>query len=85
MAASKADLETALGVEIRHLAYPFGDLASFDQHSMRAARRSGFATACSALAGCVTRWSDPMCLPRRMVLNWDADAFASQLESWGVH
>ena len=84
IAASKADLESALDVEIRHFAYPFGHRASFDRRSIEAVRRSGFATACSALPGCVTRWSHPLCLPRRMVLDWDADVFGAELGSWGI-
>lgn len=84
IATSKADLESALGVEIRHFAYPFGHRASFDRRSMDAVRRSGFATACSTLRGCVTRWSDPLCLPRRMVMDWEAEVFGGELRSWGV-
>lgn len=84
IATSKADLESALGVEVRHFAYPFGDRPSFDRHTMDAVRRSGFATACSALYGCVTRWSNPLCLPRRAVQDWDADTFAAELGAWGI-
>jgi peptidoglycan/xylan/chitin deacetylase (PgdA/CDA1 family) len=84
VAASKADLESLLGVEIRHFAYPFGHRASFDRRSIDVVRRAGFATACTTLRGSVTRRSDPLCLPRRMVMDWDADAFGGELESWGV-
>ena len=84
IAASKADLESALGVEVRHFAYPFGHRASFDRRTMDAVRQCGFATACSTLRGCVTRWSDPLCLPRRMVMDWGAETFGAALESWGI-
>lgn len=84
IAASKSDLEKMLGVEVRHFAYPFGHRASFDRRSVDAVRRSGFATACSTLGGCVTRWSDPLCLPRRMVLDWEAEMFSAMLDSWGL-
>lgn len=84
IADSKADLESALGVEIRHFAYPFGHRASFDRRTMDAVRRSGFATACSTLRGCVTPWTNPLCLPRKMVMDWEGDAFGGELRLWGV-
>lgn len=84
IAASKGDLERAVGAEIRHFAYPFGHRASFDGRAMDAVRQAGFATACSTLRGCVTRWSNPLCLPRRMVKDWEPGAFGAMLDSWGV-
>lgn len=84
IASSKSDLETMLGAEVRHFAYPFGHRASFNRRSIDAVRRCGFATASSTLAGCVTRWSDPLCLPRRMVLDWEGEVFGAMLRSWGL-
>lgn len=84
VADSKADLESLLAAEVRHFAYPFGDRPSFDRRSMDAVRRAGFATACSALPGCVTRWSDPLCLPRRTVSDWAPATFGAQLDTWGI-
>ncbi|MDA8035127.1 MAG: polysaccharide deacetylase family protein [Actinomycetota bacterium] len=84
IATSKTDLEVALGVPVRHFAYPFGHRASFDGRTVDAVRRAGFATACTTLGGCVTPWSAPLCLPRRMVLDWGGAAFAAALGSWGI-
>lgn len=84
IAASRADLESPLGIEVRHFAYPFGRRASFDRRSMDAVRRSRLATACSTLRGCVTRWSDPLCLPRRAVMDWGADELGAAPGSRGV-
>jgi len=81
---SKADLETLLGREVRHFAYPFGDSASFDHHSVDAVRVAGFRTACTTERGYVTRWSNPLSLPRRMVFDWGGETFAERIAPWSA-
>lgn len=51
MAASKADLETALGREIRHFAYPVGDPTSAGRREFALAREIGFASAVTTRPG----------------------------------
>ncbi len=84
ISASKAELEDLLGVEVHHFAYPFGDAASFDRASVQSVARAGFATACTTVDGRVTRWSNRLLLPRRMVQNWDETTFGSRLEWWRI-
>lgn len=79
---SKADLEAVLDRPVRHFAYPYGDGEAFDATSVEAARRCGFTTACTTLAGRVTFVNDPFRLPRRMVRDWTAEEMAAQLSAW---
>jgi peptidoglycan/xylan/chitin deacetylase (PgdA/CDA1 family) len=82
MARSKTELESLLGRPVRHLAYPFGDSEAFDAVSVEAARQCGFETACTTLAGRVTRLNDRLRLPRQMVRNWNAEEIAANLWAW---
>lgn len=82
MARSKARLEGLLGRPVRHFAYPYGDGESFDAASIEAARRCGFETACTTLAGRISRFNDRFQLPRRMVRNWGGDEMRAELDSW---
>lgn len=84
MHGSALALEELLGRPVRDLAYPYGDPSSFDRDSVDAARRCGFATACTTLGGRVTRLNDRLQLPRWMVRDWDATAFRSHLVVWGA-
>ncbi|HLH50315.1 MAG TPA: polysaccharide deacetylase family protein [Roseiarcus sp.] len=51
MAASKAELESALGCEIRHFAYPVGDPTSAGRREFALARELGFASAVTTRPG----------------------------------
>jgi len=82
MARSKTELESLLGRPVRHFAYPYGDGEAFDSVSVEAARSCGFETACTTLAGRVTRLNDRLQLPRRMVRDWDADEMAARIWAW---
>ncbi len=84
MRRSVLELEKLLGRPVRDFAYPYGDPSSFDRDSLAAARRCGFATACTTLGGRVTRLNDRLQLPRWMVRDWDADTFRSRLVAWGA-
>jgi peptidoglycan/xylan/chitin deacetylase (PgdA/CDA1 family) len=53
LAMGKAVAEAAFGREIRHLAFPFGDRASFRRAHVVMAEQAGFASAVSALPGIV--------------------------------
>ena len=53
MAMGRSVLETALGRECRHFAYPFGDAVSFGPRDILLAQEAGFLTAVSAQSGVV--------------------------------
>jgi peptidoglycan/xylan/chitin deacetylase (PgdA/CDA1 family) len=53
MTMGKAVAESAFGREIRHLAFPFGDRASFQRSHVVMAQESGFTSAVSTIPGIV--------------------------------
>jgi peptidoglycan/xylan/chitin deacetylase (PgdA/CDA1 family) len=53
LAMGKAVAETAFHRQIRHLAYPFGDRASFRRSHVVMAEETGFASAVTAISGIV--------------------------------
>jgi peptidoglycan/xylan/chitin deacetylase (PgdA/CDA1 family) len=81
---SKVDLEEMLGRPIVHFAYPFGGTDAFDRSSVGAVQSAGFQTACTTVKGPVTRWSNPLCLPRRAVRDWSGSGFRDELALWGI-
>ena len=68
MKMGRSVLETAIGRNCAHFAYPFGDEGVFGVREVRLAREAGFATAVSALPGVITAGADLLSLPR---LAWD--------------
>ncbi len=70
MKMGRSVLETALGTECRHFAYPFGDGASFGAREILFAKQAGFTTAVSARPGMVDARtkSELLALPR---IAWD--------------
>jgi len=69
---SKTDLETALGLEIRTFAYPFGAL---DRRVRAAVEAAGFNGAVTTRRAWVRRRSDPLALPRNFVGDYRGAAF----------
>jgi peptidoglycan/xylan/chitin deacetylase (PgdA/CDA1 family) len=69
-AMGKAVAEAAFHREIRHLAFPFGDRASFRRGHVVMAKEAGFASAVSAIAGIVEAEgrTNLRALPR---ISWD--------------
>jgi peptidoglycan/xylan/chitin deacetylase (PgdA/CDA1 family) len=82
---SKRDLESAVQGEVRHFAYPFGGVDSFDESSVAAVRQAGFVTATTTIPGSVGRWPDPLRLRRRLVMNWPPWRFRAQMLRWGLY
>jgi peptidoglycan/xylan/chitin deacetylase (PgdA/CDA1 family) len=58
---SKARLESLLGIEIRHLCYPYGD---YDEDCVVAAKEAGYQTAVTTRRGLARSGSDLLSLPR---------------------
>ncbi|MET0722191.1 MAG: polysaccharide deacetylase [Tardiphaga sp.] len=76
----RAVAEAALGRDSLHLAFPFGDRASFDARHRRMAAGAGFASAVTSIAGVVQAngKSDLYALPR---IDWDS---RRSLRAWRV-
>jgi len=66
MTMGRSILETALGTECRHFAYPFGHGSSFGPREIQLAQQAGFLTAVSAQPGVVQPQgkSEMLSLPR---------------------
>jgi peptidoglycan/xylan/chitin deacetylase (PgdA/CDA1 family) len=80
---SRQALAALLGREPTLFAYPFGGKGEFDATTRRLCRESGFRRAVTTFPGQAHRWSDPLRLPRQLVRDWDAAAFAERLrEFW---
>lgn len=79
---SKARLEELLGRPVVSFAYPFGSVADYSADTVAAVREAGLTAACSTYAALVERDTDPLQLPRMMVLNWDGEEFRRRLSAW---
>lgn len=82
IAASKTELEAAIGGAVAHFAYPFGRQGDFDDASVAAVEQAGFETACTSLPGTARPSSNRALLPRRLVMNWGRGRFRAQLQRW---
>jgi peptidoglycan/xylan/chitin deacetylase (PgdA/CDA1 family) len=76
---SRDFLERALRRRVTSLAYPFGDAASFNDHSQQIARELGFRVALSTSDGVVTSLSPQYALPRMMARSWSGEEFAARV------
>ncbi len=76
IALSRKHLEDVGGGPVTSFAYPFGGATS---ETRRLVREAGFTVACSTVEGVVTRFSNPLWLPRVIVRDWDGDRFALEL------
>jgi peptidoglycan/xylan/chitin deacetylase (PgdA/CDA1 family) len=76
---SKASLEDILGCEVTSFSYPHG---SYTPETVVLLREAGFTQACSSIADVVWQSTDGFQLPRRVVKDWDGEAFARRLEEW---
>lgn len=61
---SKKVLEDALGREVRHFCYPYGE---YDRAVVEMVAGAGYTTACTTRRGAVTASADPLRLPRLTV------------------
>jgi len=76
---SRARLETLLGRPVDRFAYPYGE---HDGGTAELARQAGFAWACSTVRLPVRPGTDPLALPRCMVVDQDGGALAQRLPRW---
>jgi peptidoglycan/xylan/chitin deacetylase (PgdA/CDA1 family) len=82
IAGSKDYLQRLTGRPVRHFAYPFGEPASFDDHSVAAVRSAQFETACTTVPANARSTSDRYRLPRRLVMDWSRTRFRISLMRW---
>jgi peptidoglycan/xylan/chitin deacetylase (PgdA/CDA1 family) len=82
IAGSKRKLESLLGREVPHFAYPFGGAQDFDDVSVQQVRAAGLQTACTTVPGLARTSSDPFRLPRRIVMDWSRARLRAQLLRW---
>jgi peptidoglycan/xylan/chitin deacetylase (PgdA/CDA1 family) len=61
------------------LAYPYGD---YDDTTLEVVKKEKLAAAFTTFGKPVTRQSDPFCLGRFQVMNWNGRNFERQLLNW---
>lgn len=79
MAEGRAVLEARIGRPVTSFSYPFGRQTA---ETREAARRAGFAAACTSAARAVRPDDDPFAIPRVQVKNWDGRAFGAELDAY---
>lgn len=75
---SKEILERQTGKEIKHFAYPFGELADFDERTFKYLKKANYSAAVTTHFGRDNRYSDIFKLKRISV--WDDDTVADLIE-----
>ncbi len=80
--ASRACLQDVTGRDVAGFSYPFGGRTDYTRKTVSLVRDAGFDFACSNMPALVRPRSDRFQLPRVLVRNWDADAFAGRLQKW---
>ena len=79
---SRDHLERLLDRRVRLFSYPFGDRNSFDTVTTQMVRNAGYTMACTVTGGLAKAGCDPLCIPRNVVGDWDAERFGRWLDGW---
>ena len=83
MRESRRVLEERLGQPVRHFAYPYDEVMrrrrQVPAFLERIARESGFQTAGTVVADSVTRWTNPLAMPRLVVGDWNLERFQQEV------
>jgi peptidoglycan/xylan/chitin deacetylase (PgdA/CDA1 family) len=72
---SRTRLESMIGMPVTSFSYPFGGNDAFNDDTVRLVLQAGYGTACTGIAGRVSRRTDPLRLPRHFVRNLDQSDF----------
>jgi peptidoglycan/xylan/chitin deacetylase (PgdA/CDA1 family) len=76
---SRRQLEAITGRPVCDLSYPHGSVSAVTRHL---AQHSGYRSACASTQDAVSSGSDPFCLPRFWIHDWDGERFARWLHRW---
>lgn len=76
---SKQSIEDMIGQSISSFSYPHG---SYTNDTPALVKSAHFKQACTVNQAPVMRYTDPLLLPRYMVLNWGAKEFEKKLCEW---
>jgi peptidoglycan/xylan/chitin deacetylase (PgdA/CDA1 family) len=68
--------------DLRHFSYPYGSSVHFDEHSVLLVDKAGFVTAVTTVEGGVAPDHTPLCLPRGLIRDWNAETFYSKITQW---
>jgi peptidoglycan/xylan/chitin deacetylase (PgdA/CDA1 family) len=80
ISGGREQLQQLVGVPVKSFAYPFGTAADYTPDTIELVRGAGFETACSNFEGVLTGGTDPLQIPRLMVLpHWPADELDRRL------
>lgn len=83
MLESRRMLEDRLGQPVTHFAYPYDEAMrrrrQVPAFLERIARESGFQTAGTVVADTVTRWTNPLAMPRLVIGDWDLERFQQEV------
>jgi FkbM family methyltransferase len=82
---SKLQLESMIGGPVRLFSYPYGTKADYTEETKVIAAREGYEAVVANIQGQVTSPVDPFAIPRRLVRNWSAQAFAGWLKENDKH
>jgi peptidoglycan/xylan/chitin deacetylase (PgdA/CDA1 family) len=75
----KARLEQLLGCPVKTFAYPYGREEDYCRCTVKFVRKAGFSCACTTIPHMVSRWTDPLQMPRFSVGNWNGNIFRRKL------
>lgn len=83
MLESRRVLEDRLGQPVTHFAYPYDEVMrrrrQVPAFLERIAREAGFQTAGTVVADTVTRWTNPLAMPRLVIGDWDLERFQQEV------
>lgn len=79
---SKQALEEWAGRPVLSFAYPYGSRNDYSEETVALVRGAGFALACTAATGRISRRTSVFELPRLPIRDMDGEAFARRLSEW---
>lgn len=80
LAESRGVLAEITGGPVSAVSYPYGGRRDYSATTIEIAESLGFLVGCANHAGCVTRDSNVLALPRVLVRDWDGDEFERRIE-----
>jgi peptidoglycan/xylan/chitin deacetylase (PgdA/CDA1 family) len=81
---SLRQLEIWLQREIKVFSYPFGSWNDFTADTVDICKKAGLFRAVANIPGQYHSWTDPYCIPRNLVRNWELPVFKQKLAGFWV-